>query len=204
MGRILRRCEAHISGWFRRPVASGKSTIKTLLASDRLGRFISIRASEGVEPFHQAHSFVRGHWSKSADSIPMIVAKCSHDADLLCWLAGSAPAKISSFGGLEWFRPANAPPHAPPRCTDGTQIGSLDIAIRKAVAAVHFKRPTKDLQDLIAKDNLTFVLSLPNVTAVEGGLPILHDGQVIGAIGISGVTAAQNGIIAAAGITAFR
>ena len=90
------------------------------------------------------------------------------------------------------------------RRIDGTQIGSLDIAIRKAVAAVHFKRPTKDLQDLIAKDNLTFVLSLPNVTAVEGGLPILHDGQVIGAIGISGVTAAQDGIIAAAGVAAFR
>jgi predicted dehydrogenase len=95
------------------------STIKTLLASGRLGRIISIRASEGVEPFHQAHAFVRGHWSKSADSTPMIVAKCSHDADLLCWLAGSAPAKISSFGGLEWFRPANAPSNAPPRCTDG-------------------------------------------------------------------------------------
>jgi len=95
------------------------STIKTLLASGRLGRIISIRASEGVEPFHQAHSFVRGHWSKSADSTPMIVAKCSHDADLLCWLAGSAPARTSSFGGLEWFRPANAPSHAPPRCTDG-------------------------------------------------------------------------------------
>jgi predicted dehydrogenase len=95
------------------------STIKTLLASGRLGRIISIRASEGVEPFHQAHSFVRGHWSKSAASTPMIVAKCSHDADLLCWLAGSAPVKISSFGGLEWFRPANAPSTAPPRCTDG-------------------------------------------------------------------------------------
>jgi predicted dehydrogenase len=49
----------------------------------------------------------------------MIVAKCSHDADLLCWLAGSTPAKISSFGGREWFRADNAPDGAPPRCTDG-------------------------------------------------------------------------------------
>lgn len=95
------------------------ATAKALVESGRLGRIISIRASEGVEPFHQAHSFVRGHWSKSAASTPMIVAKCSHDADLLCWLAGSAPAGISSFGGLEWFRPANAPSGAPPRCTDG-------------------------------------------------------------------------------------
>jgi len=90
------------------------------------------------------------------------------------------------------------------RRMDGTQLGSIDIAIRKAEAAVHFKRPTKALQDLIAEDNLTFVLSLPNVTAVEGGVPIHHDGKVIGAIGISGVTAAQDGIIAAAGVEGFR
>lgn len=95
------------------------TTAKALIASGRLGRIISIRASEGVEPFHQAHSFVRGHWSKAADSTPMIVAKCSHDTDLLCWLAGSAPASISSFGGLEWFHRANAPSGVPPRCTDG-------------------------------------------------------------------------------------
>jgi len=88
------------------------------------------------------------------------------------------------------------------RRMDDAQLGSIDIAIRKAVAAVQFKRSTKELQDLIAEDNLTYVLSLPNVTAVEGGLPILNDGQVIGAIGISGVTAAQDGIIAAAGVAA--
>ena len=98
------------------------STVKTLIDSGRLGRIISIRASEGVEPFHQAHSFVRGHWSKSADSTPMIVAKCSHDADLLCWLAGSAPARISSFGGIEWFRADNTPDGAPLRCTDGCPV----------------------------------------------------------------------------------
>jgi predicted dehydrogenase len=95
------------------------STAKALITSGRLGRIISIRAGEGVEPFHQAHSFVRGHWSKSSDSTPMIVAKCSHDTDLLCWLAGSAPAGISSFGGLDWFRLENAPAGAPARCTDG-------------------------------------------------------------------------------------
>ena len=98
------------------------ATVKALVDSGRLGRIISIRASEGVEPFHQAHSFVRGHWSKSGDSTPMIVAKCSHDADLLCWLAGSAPARVSSFGGLEWFCKANAPSGAPPRCTDGCPV----------------------------------------------------------------------------------
>jgi predicted dehydrogenase len=98
------------------------ATVKSVIASGRLGRIITMRASEGVEPFHQAHSFVRGHWSNSGDSTPMIVAKCSHDADLLCWLADSAPAKVSSFGSLEWFRRENAPPGAPARCTDGCPV----------------------------------------------------------------------------------
>jgi glc operon protein GlcG len=86
---------------------------------------------------------------------------------------------------------------------DGTQTGSIEIAIRKAESSVHFKRPTKNLQDLIAQDGLTHVMTLPNLTAVEGGLPVTHNGEIIGAIGISGVTAAQDGLIAAAAIAAF-
>ena len=95
------------------------STIKGIIDSGRLGKIISIRTHEGVEPFHQAHSFVRGHWRCSADSTPMIVAKCSHDADLLCWLGGAPLATISSHGDLAWFKPENAPAGAPARCTDG-------------------------------------------------------------------------------------
>ena len=93
--------------------------VKSIIEEGRLGRIITIRASEGVEPFHQAHSFVRGHWSNTAASTPMIVAKCSHDADLLCWLSGSTPRTVHSLGGLEWFHEANAPEAAPARCTDG-------------------------------------------------------------------------------------
>lgn len=95
------------------------STVKRLIESGKIGRVISIRTHEGVEPFHQAHSFVRGHWSKSEDSTPMIVAKCSHDADLLCWLGGAPARSISSYGERTWFRQENTPVGAPPRCTDG-------------------------------------------------------------------------------------
>ena len=95
------------------------SIVKRLIADGKLGRIISIRTHEGVEPFHQAHSFVRGHWSRSEDSTPMIVAKCSHDADLLCWLGGAPAKSISSYGDRTWFRAENTPPGAPPRCTDG-------------------------------------------------------------------------------------
>lgn len=100
------------------------STVKRVIASGRLGRVISMRTHEGVEPFHQAHSFVRGHWSKKADSTPMIVAKCSHDADLLCWLGGAPAAAISSDGDRSWFRAENTPPGAPPRCTDGCPVAA--------------------------------------------------------------------------------
>ncbi len=98
------------------------STVKAVVDSGRLGRIITIRASEGVEPYHQAHSFVRGHWSRTADSTPMIVAKCSHDADLLCWLSGSEPQAISSFGQLDWFKRENAPAGATRRCSDGCPV----------------------------------------------------------------------------------
>ena len=94
------------------------AAVKALVDGGRLGRIITMRASEGVEPFHQAHSFVRGHWARTAESTPMIVAKCCHDTDLLCWLAGGEPLAVSSFGRLDWFRAGNAPAGAPQLCTD--------------------------------------------------------------------------------------
>jgi predicted dehydrogenase len=98
------------------------STVKRVIDRGALGRVISIRTHEGVEPFHQAHSFVRGHWRSAKGSTPMIVAKCSHDADLLCWLGGAASASVSSYGHRTWFRAENAPAGAPARCTDGCPV----------------------------------------------------------------------------------
>lgn len=100
------------------------AAVKRAIDSGRLGRIISMRTHEGVEPFHQAHSFVRGHWSHSGRATPMIVAKCSHDADLLCWLGGAGLRAISSFGDRTWFREENTPAGAPARCTDGCPVAS--------------------------------------------------------------------------------
>ncbi len=94
------------------------STIKSIIDSGKLGDIISIRAHEGVEPFHQAHSFVRGHWRKSVDSTPMSVAKTSHDTDILAWLTGSRCTSVSSIGNLSHFTSSCAPVGATPRCTD--------------------------------------------------------------------------------------
>lgn len=92
--------------------------VKRVLDSGRLGKLVSIQATEGVEPWHHTHSFVRGNWSVSEKSTPMIVQKCSHDTDILAWLADSECTAVSSFAGKQWFRPENAPAGATARCTD--------------------------------------------------------------------------------------
>jgi glc operon protein GlcG len=85
------------------------------------------------------------------------------------------------------------------RRMDGVQIGSVEVAQAKAKSAVFFKRSSKVFEDLV-KSGAVHILTLPNAVAVEGGLPIFKDGICVGAIGVSGVTSAQDGIIAEAGI----
>ncbi len=93
--------------------------IKALLDEGRIGRLISIQHNENVAYWHQAHSYVRGNWRNSAESSPMILAKCCHDMDIMLWLAGADCTRISSFGSLTHFKRENAPRGAPLRCTDG-------------------------------------------------------------------------------------
>lgn len=81
---------------------------------------------------------------------------------------------------------------------DNTQYGSVDVAIRKAKTAAAFKRPTKVFEDAIAGGR-NALLGLEGALPLEGGVPIVLDGKVIGAIGVSGVTAQQDGVVAKAG-----
>ena len=85
------------------------------------------------------------------------------------------------------------------RRMDGVQLGSIDLAQTKAKTAVYYKRPSKVFEEQVTNGNIR-PLSMPNVFASEGGVPIIKDGVVIGAIGVSGVTSVQDGIIAAAGL----
>lgn len=81
---------------------------------------------------------------------------------------------------------------------DGTQTGSIQVAIDKAKTAQAFKRPTKVFEDAIAGGR-NAILGLNGALPLEGGLPIKLGEQFIGAIGVSGVTAQQDGQIAKAG-----
>ncbi len=81
---------------------------------------------------------------------------------------------------------------------DVVQYGSVDVAIHKAKCSVAYKRPTKALENVIGGGNLTY-LTLDGVSAIEGGVPIIQDGKIIGAIGVSGGSSAQDGAVATAG-----
>ena len=83
---------------------------------------------------------------------------------------------------------------------DNTQLGSAEVAIDKARTATLFKRPTKALQDALAAGGEGLrILTLKGVTAVEGGIPLVMDGKIVGAIGVSGATSAQDAQCAKAG-----
>lgn len=94
-------------------------TIKRLLREGAIGELQSIQHNENVGYWHQAHSFVRGNWSNSKQSSPMILQKSCHDMDILLWLADADCVRVSSFGSLSHFKPEHAPAGAPLRCTDG-------------------------------------------------------------------------------------
>lgn len=81
---------------------------------------------------------------------------------------------------------------------DETQLGSIRVALDKAESSLRFKRPTKAFEDGVAGGR-NALLGLTGAMPIEGGLPIMSGGKIIGAIGISGGSAAQDGQVAKAG-----
>ena len=88
---------------------------------------------------------------------------------------------------------------------DDTQVGSVDVAISKARSAARFKRPTKAFQDALAAGGEGLrILALQGAVPVDGGVPLVMGGKIVGAIGVSGGTSAQDGQVAAAGVAAIK
>ncbi|HTV37593.1 MAG TPA: heme-binding protein [Xanthobacteraceae bacterium] len=87
---------------------------------------------------------------------------------------------------------------------DNAQISAITVSEGKARTALQFKRPSKDLDDAIARGGPgNRLLALKDITPIEGGLPIVLDGKIIGAIGVSGAISAQDTQVAKAGIDAL-
>lgn len=97
--------------------------LREVIQSGVLGEIIHVSQRENVGWWHMAHSYVRGNWRNSRESSPMILAKCCHDLDILPWMLGRRCEQLSSVGSLSHYRPENAPPGAPARCTDGCPVG---------------------------------------------------------------------------------
>ena len=101
-----------------------------------------------------------------------------------------AVAIVDVSGGLVYFEKM-----------DDTQNGSVDVSISKARSAALFKRATKVFQDGVAGGGAGLrILTLKGAIPIEGGVPIVVDGKIIGAIGVSGGTSDQDGEVAAAAL----
>ena len=102
-----------------------------------------------------------------------------------------AIAIVDASGGLIFFQKL-----------DETQPGSIAIAQGKARTAALFKRPTKAMEEALTAGKQAF-LSVEGMLPMQGGLPVIVDGKVIGAVGVSGVTSAQDEQIAGAAVAAL-
>lgn len=111
-GRVLAIC--HVLRY-----APFFTEVKRIIDEGKIGEIMSIQLIENVAYWHQAHSYVRGNWRKTAESSPMILAKSCHDMDMLLWLMNKKCTRVSSFGELTHFKAENAPEGAAERCLDG-------------------------------------------------------------------------------------
>ena len=92
--------------------------IQQRIVAGEIGEIIHIHSTENVSYHHMAVAFVRGKWNKRAVN-PIMLAKCCHDLDLICWFnSGIKPSKISSMGGRHFFTTKNAPEGAGENCFD--------------------------------------------------------------------------------------
>lgn len=88
---------------------------------------------------------------------------------------------------------------------DTTQFASVEVAHAKARTAVGYRRPSKAFQEVVGSGGQGLrILQLPGAIPNEGGVPLVFEGKIVGAIGVSGVTSAQDGQIAAAGVAALK
>ena len=87
---------------------------------------------------------------------------------------------------------------------DNTQNASILVSQNKAVSAAMYRRPTKAFQDALAAGNVGLrILTLPHVNAVEGGIPLVQGGLIVGAIGASGGSPDQDSVVATGGVAAM-
>ncbi len=96
--------------------------LKEVIDAGLIGDIISVQHMEPIEHIHMSHSYVRGKWRNSKNAAPIILAKSSHDTDIIRWLVNSPVHDVHCFGNLRWFTNRNAPEGSTERCTDGCKV----------------------------------------------------------------------------------
>jgi Predicted dehydrogenases and related proteins len=99
-------------------------TIKKLIDAGDIGEIVTFDQLEGVGDIHYSSSYVRGNWGNEGRSTFMLMAKSCHDIDIFCYLVGKKCLKVSSFGGLYYFKNEHKPFNAPEYCMEGCPIES--------------------------------------------------------------------------------
>ncbi|KAI0053056.1 NAD(P)-binding protein [Auriscalpium vulgare] len=128
--------------------------VTDVVRSGKLGQLINAVHVEPVGHWHFAHSYVRGNWSKEAESSFSLMTKSCHDIDIIChWLSPDTPARITSFGGLQHFRKSSKPAEAgvATRCFDCPIEKSCPYSAKKVyldkVSAGHLGWPASTIVD---------------------------------------------------------
>jgi glc operon protein GlcG len=130
--------------------------------------------------------------SVSLENAKKVAAPAVAEADKNHW--NVAVAIVDTSGNLVYYEKM-----------DNTQLGSANVAVDKARTAALFKRPSKSFEDTVTTaPGGARVMSLRGVTAIEGGIPLVQDGKIVGAIGVSGATSAQDAQCAKAGADVLK
>jgi glc operon protein GlcG len=130
--------------------------------------------------------------SITADMAKQVAAPALAEARAQGWTM--AVAIVDPAGDLVYFERM-----------DETQPGSVEVSLDKARSAARFKRPTKAFQDMLAAGGEGLrVQAIRGAVPVEGGLPLVVGGRIVGAIGVSGGTSPQDGQVARAGAAALE
>ena len=120
--------------------------VKELLDGGSIGRITAVSHHEFVGIDRMLHTYVRGFWNKASESNPSFLSKCCHDVDALLWMTGAKIVSVRSVGGLEWYRPENAPEGSTQRCIDcpvekACAYSAIDMYIRRGAWTDNFPIP---------------------------------------------------------------
>lgn len=127
--------------------------IKQLLIEGQIGKLVHIEHMEGIGHMRFAHNYVRGRWAREENNTFLLLHKCCHDIDYICWLVGESCEQVSSFGSLKHFTAQNAlnPNHS--HCIDCDVEDSCPYsAIRIYVNEALDEWPARDVCETHTKE----------------------------------------------------